>query len=304
MSDDKLIILRDKLDKIDFELQNLLNQRAQISLEVKEIKGSNGTKLKPGREAQILRTLIERQEGFFPKPELIRIWREILSTSVKLQCNFDIAVYKPENQNDEEWGYMSATREHFGSNTPIITYPTQRRVIEAVLEDECAIGILPIPARNDESSWWRHLAVQGNTIKNGFASRPAKIIAQIPFVTHKIEHGSSRSEALECVAIAKSDTDPSGIDKTYIVLDLAENIPSTRIETRLAENQMIGSMLSSWHDTEAPERWLLLICIDGFILPNDSKLDRLTEGFSEVLNQVTILGSYATPFDPELSITE
>ena len=106
------------------------------------------------------------------------------------------------------------------------------------------------------------------------------------------------------MAIAKSDTDPSGIDKTYIVLDLAENIPSTRIETRLSENQMIGSMLSSWHDTEAPERWLLLICIDGFILPNDSKLDRLAEGFSEVLNQVTILGSYATPFDPELSIIE
>ena len=31
---------------------------------------------------------------------------------------------------------------------------------------------------------------------------------------------------------------------------------------------------------------------------------RLTaEGFSEILNQVTILGSYAVPLDPKLSIT-
>jgi len=71
----------------------------------------------------------------------------------------------------------------------------------------------------------------------------------------------------------------------------------------LAENSITGSMLSSWHDTEAPQRWLCLICVNGFILSDDSKLDRLAEGFSEILNQVTILGSYAVPLDPKLSIT-
>ena len=300
MSDDKLISLRGELDKIDFEIQNLLIQRAEVSLEVKNVKGTDGAKLKPGREAQILRTIIARHEGSFPKTELIRIWREILSTSLKLQGTFNMAVYKPENNNDEDWGYISATREHFGSNTPIITYSTQRRVIEAILEDECTIGILPTPARDDESSWWRHLAVQGNTIKNGLASKPARIIARLPFATCSNEHGTSRSESLECVAIAKSEADPSGIDNTYIVLDLAENIPNTRIEKRLAENHILGSMLSSWHDTEAPERWLCLICVNGFIMSDDIKLDRLAEGFSEILNQVTILGSYAAPFDREL----
>ena len=303
MSDNKLINLRNKLDKIDFEIQNLLIQRAEVSEEVKKVKITDGVKLKPGREAQILRTIIGRHEGSFPKPELIRIWREILSTSLKLQGSFKIAVYKPNNQNGDEWGYISATREHFGSNTPIVTYLTQRRVIEAILEDECHIGILPTPTRNDESSWWRHLAVQGNTVKNGLPSKPARIIARLPFVTHTIEHGSSRSESAECVAIAKSESDPSGIDDTYIVLDLAENIPNTRIEKRLAENSITGSMLSSWHDTEAPQRWLCLICVNGFILSDDSKLDRLAEGFSEILNQVTILGSYAVPLDPKLSMT-
>ena len=41
------------------------------------------------------------------------------------------------------------------------------------------------------------------------------------------------------------------------------------------------------------------ISINEFILFNDIKLDRLTEGFSEILNQITILGSYAAPLSSE-----
>lgn len=299
MSDDELRNLRDKLDKIDVEIQSLLTQRAQVSLEVKKIKQTDHAKLKPGREAQILRALIKRHDGHFPKLELIRIWREILSASLQLQGPFEIAVYKPENKSDGDWGFISSARGHFGSNTPMTTYSSQRRVIEAVLEDECSVGVLPIPTRNEENPWWRHLAVQGNTVKNGIASKPARIIAKLPFTVPTIELFPSRSESVECVVIAKSEADPSGLDDTYIVLDLSENFPSTRIDTRLAENHLTGSVLSIWHDSEAPERWLCLICINEFILSNDIKLDRLTEGFSEILNQITILGSYAAPLSSE-----
>jgi chorismate mutase / prephenate dehydratase len=297
MTDDKLKDIRDKLDSVDIELQNLLTRRAQISLEVKEIKKTDKTKLKPGREAQIIRALIERHNGNFPMLELVSIWREILSASVKLQGTFTLAVYKTETGSDENWGYIASARGHFGSQTPIITYPSQRRVVEAVLENECSIGILPIPIRNENNPWWRHLAVQGNTVKNGGASKPARIIAKLPFAAPKIEYGQFGTGSTECVVISKSEADASGLDDTYIVLDLTENIPDTRIDTRLAENNMNGSTVSIWHDAEAPERWLCLICIKGFILSNDNKLDRLTEGFNKILNQVTILGSYAVPLD-------
>ena len=299
MTNDKLKSIRDKLDNIDSKIQTLLTQRAQISLEVKEIKKTDEAKLRPGREAQIIRALIDRHNGNFPRLELISIWREILSASVKLQGTFKLAVYKPETRSDENWGYISSAREHFGSHTPITTYPSQRRVVEAVLEDECSIGILPTPIRNEDNPWWRHLAVQGNTVKNGSSSKPARIIAKLPFAAPTIEYGQFGTGSTECVVISKSEADASGLDDTYIVLDLAENIPDTRIDTRLTENNMRGSTVSIWHDSEAPERWLCLICIKGFILSNDNKLDRLTEGFSEILNQVTILGSYATPFDTE-----
>ena len=299
MTNDKLKSIRDKLDNIDFKIQTLLTQRAQISLEVKEIKKTDEAKLRPGREAQIIRALIDRHNGNFPRLELISIWREILSASVKLQGTFKLAVYKPELESNENWGYIASARGHFGSQTPSTTYTSQRRVIEAVLENECSIGILPTPIRNEDNPWWRHLAVQGNTVKNGSSSKPARIIAKLPFAAPTIEYGQFGTGSTECVVISKSEADASGLDETYIVLDLAENIPDTRIDTRLTENNMRGATVSIWHDSEAPERWLCLICIKGFILSNDNKLDRLTEGFSEILNQVTILGSYATPFDTE-----
>ena len=300
MTDNKLKQIRKRIDSIDIEMQSLLSRRAQLSLEVKEIKKTDQAKLKPGREAQILRALIERHSGHFPKLELIRIWREILSASLQLQGLLVLAVYKPANKNDDDWGYISSARGHFGSNAPITTYPSQRRVIEAILENECLIGILPIPVRNEKDPWWRHLAVQGNTAKNGITSKPARIIAKLPFSAPRTEHGPSRSEAIECVVISKSEADPSGIDETYVVLDFSENIPDTRIDTRLAENNMVGSTISIWHDLEAPQRWLCLIRVNGFILPDNVKLDRLKEGFSEILNQVTILGSYATPLNSEV----
>jgi len=295
MPDDKLKNLRNELDLIDIELQNLLTRRADISLEVKKVKQDGEMKLKPGREAQILRALMERHQGSFPKPQLIRIWREILSASLQAQGNVSVAVYAPENGDEESWGYVAATREHFGAYTQIDAHPTQRRVIEAILEDECPIGVLPLPQRQEDNPWWRHLAVQGNATKGGGASAPARIIARLPFAAPLGEHGHATGNALECLVIAKSDADPSGEDGTYIVFDLGEDIPATRIDARIAENNMTGSVVTVWHDAQAPERWLQLIRVDGFISPDDAKLDRLAEGLSDHLNQATILGSYAVP---------
>ena len=58
MSEDKLKAMRENLDKIDIEIQTLLIQRAKISLEVRATKQSDPLKIRPGREAEIIRNLI------------------------------------------------------------------------------------------------------------------------------------------------------------------------------------------------------------------------------------------------------
>ena len=225
-----------------------------------------------------------------------------MSASLQSQGNFKIAVFIPDNQCEEGWGYISAATNHFGAYTPLITHTLQRRVVEAVLEDECSVGILPMPERQEESPWWRHLAVQGNTAKDGTASKPARIIAKIPFAEPFEEVETIKSNINPCLVIAKGEADPSGLDETYVVFDLAHNLPSSRIESRLVENDMEGIVVSIWHDNQTPERWLYLICIKEFILKDNVKLDRFAEGLGESLNQVTVLGSYAAPLSPNMLI--
>lgn len=294
MSEDQLKNLRDELDTIDVEIQNLLTRRAEISLEVKRVKQDGEVKLKPGREAQILRALIERHHGHFPKPELIRIWREILSASLQAQGPFSVGVYAPEdkkNGDDDSWGYFAAARGHFGTYTQMTCYASQRRVIEAVIADECSVGILPLPDRQEDDPWWRYLAVQES---NG-GSRPPRIISRLPFVNPIDLNGRSISNALDCLVIAKSEVDPSGADCSYFVLDLAENILSSKIDAKLVENGMEGAVVTTWHNDQAPERWLTLIKAEDLILPDDEKFGRLIEEFDDQLNQATILGGYAVP---------
>ena len=304
MSNDQLKSLRNSIDTIDVEIQHLLTQRAEISLEVKKVKPDGDIKLKPGREAQILRALIERHKGHFPKTGIVQVWREIFSASLQAQGTFSLAVYSPEDGEMDGWGYIASTRGHFGVHTPMTSHSSKHRVIEAILEDECSVGILPVPSRHEDSPWWRHLAVQGNTKKDGTPSKPARIIAKLPFAVKKSDRTATKGEPLDCLVIAKSNADPSGLDSTYVVLDFSRNTTTTQIEARLIKSGMTGSVVNIWHDSQAPERWLCLICIDSYVLATDAKLDRLTDGISENLNHATILGSYAVPFSADMLASE
>ena len=307
MDDNQLKSLRDELDTIDIEIQNLLTRRAEISLEVKKVKQDGEVKLKPGREAQILRALIERHEGHFPKPELIRIWREILSASLQAQGAFSVGVYVPDddsNDSDENsWGYFAAARGQYGTFTPMVGYPSKRRVIEAVIEDDCSVGVLPVPSRQEVDPWWRHLAIQGQMLGNSGGSNPPRIISRLPFAAPNggvSKTGSKLSgDALDSLVIGKSEMDPSGLDCTYIALDLSEGVPNTRIDSRIVEIGMTGSVIAQWHDDDMPERWLSLLKIDGYFTSEDANLLRLTEGFGEHFNQATVLGGYAVPLSAD-----
>ena len=140
MDNKKLETLRDDINSLDDKILDLLKQRAEIVIEIGEQKKSKTNIVDIKREQKVIDRLLENSQTKYSKDSIVRIWREILSTSLKLQGSFKIAVYKPNNQNGDEWGYISATREHFGSNTPIVTYLTQRRVIEAILEDAVLLG--------------------------------------------------------------------------------------------------------------------------------------------------------------------
>src|SRR5258708_5333100 len=121
--------LRRRLDEIDDKLQDLLIYRSEIvSLVAASKKDANHPSFQPAREAEITRRLVGRHRGAFPVATLIRMWREMLAATVRLQSPFSVAVFAPADRP----GCWDLARDHYGSNTPISAYDTMGQVIRAV----------------------------------------------------------------------------------------------------------------------------------------------------------------------------
>jgi len=62
---DELKKLRDAIDKIDNELLELISKRASLASNIGSLK-TDGVIYRPEREAQVLRRLVEQNQGHFP----------------------------------------------------------------------------------------------------------------------------------------------------------------------------------------------------------------------------------------------
>src|SRR3989304_6084616 len=110
MSETDLTALRKEIDAIDAEIHALIMRRAAITESIRGLKAGDELKLRPGREANILRALVARHTGAFPRTQLVRIWREILSASLAMQGPFSVAVFATETA----YGLWDLARDHFG----------------------------------------------------------------------------------------------------------------------------------------------------------------------------------------------
>ena len=71
---------RDKIDKIDNELLDLLNERAELAIKIGHAKASSNMSFySPKRERQIFERLSKRNPGPFPNDALRAVFREIIS---------------------------------------------------------------------------------------------------------------------------------------------------------------------------------------------------------------------------------
>ena len=141
--------LRRRIDEIDDRLHALVIERAEIIATVADAKRKNGdlAALQPDREAEIIRRLARRHRGAFPVAALVRIWREILSATVRLQNHFAVAVYAPA----ESPGLWDLARDHYGSMTPLSAMASASACVRAVAEGTVDVAILPVPADGEDA---------------------------------------------------------------------------------------------------------------------------------------------------------
>lgn len=83
---DRIKELRQRIDKINFELLSLLNERAQIALEIGVEKRKSGHAIyDPVREKEILDTILKANQGPFTNDVISYLFKEIFKATLALQ---------------------------------------------------------------------------------------------------------------------------------------------------------------------------------------------------------------------------
>jgi chorismate mutase len=79
--------LRERIDAIDQEIVGLLNERAQIALEIGQVKQDTGrrTVRDAKREAEVLERVTSASAGLFPEPELVALYRKLIAATRRVQ---------------------------------------------------------------------------------------------------------------------------------------------------------------------------------------------------------------------------
>ena len=130
--------IREKIDELDTELLNLINQRASLAIEAGETKKEEVI-YKPEREADILRKLKKTNPGPLNEQQILNIFKEIISSCRAQEDELDVAFLGPEGTYSE-----SAVKKNFGSSVSKSATETIEEVFKDVAEGKSDYGIVPI----------------------------------------------------------------------------------------------------------------------------------------------------------------
>jgi chorismate mutase len=280
-----LIGLRHRLDEIDDRLQDLLIARAEIVSLVgaSKKKGGNQAAFQPAREAEIIRRLVGRHHGAFPVSTLVRIWREMLAATVRLQSHFSVVVFAPFDRRD----CWDLARDHYGSNTPMTPCDTADQVIGAVATGEAAAGVLPLPKTEESDPWWPHLL-------SSAADAPL-VVARLPFGAL----GNARG-ATDALAIGLGGRQPSGADRTLLAAECFRVIGQARISELLSTVGLTCTFFVSCDRGKVVH----LIEVEGFVPISDRRLDAFRSESGAALERLLPLGGYAVPLSSSALATQ
>lgn len=282
MSDEEqsLAELRRLIDEIDTDIHDLLMKRTEVAQQIGAVKGAGSVYMRPGREAVVLRRLIERHGGLLPKALIVRIWREIFAAVTALQGPLAVAVYAPEGS----FGYRNLARDHYGWRTPITAYRSAAQVLEAVAEGKATVGVLPLPQGEVGDRWWRSLAQRDPAVP--------RVVARLPFAMVEPPRGDS----LKAIAISLSVAEETGADRSFLAVETEDVTSRSRLKQALED---VGLEIADAQiSQEDGGRALHLIEVEGFVAEDDARLAALVEQ-SERINQVWVIGGFAIPLSLE-----
>ena len=165
-----LAALRQNIDRIDETVHRLLIERGEIieNLIAAKARQGGGSAFRPGREAEMMRRLVQRHTGLLPLDTIESIWRIIIGTFTYVQSNYSVHV----DVSAGDAAMRDSARFHFGFTAPYVPHHGPQAVIDAVEGSVGDLGLLRVAGGVGDGAWWTRL------------TDPAapKIIARLPFV--------------------------------------------------------------------------------------------------------------------------
>jgi chorismate mutase/prephenate dehydratase len=132
--------LRNRIDEIDQQLVNLLNERAGIVVDVGKLKSQTGSPVyAPDREKEVLEKVTKHNKGPLPDRCLQAIWRELMSGSFVLERPLRVGYLGPGGSFSH-----TAALLKFGQSADHEPLADIRSIFDEISKGHCDLGIVPI----------------------------------------------------------------------------------------------------------------------------------------------------------------
>ena len=134
--------VRERIDSIDRQIQELISERANWAQEVARVKGEGLSAIdyyRPEREAHVLRMVVDRNKGPLPDAEMVRLFREIMSSCLAQEDPLKIGYLGPEGTFSEQ-----AVRKHFGHAAYGLPLGSIEEVFQEVAAGHADFGVVPV----------------------------------------------------------------------------------------------------------------------------------------------------------------
>lgn len=140
-----LASLRGEIDRIDKELVGLLNRRAEIALQIGQVKQKQGLEVwSPAREGEVIEKALQSSQGPLPIETLRLIFRELMSGSRSLQRTLRVACLGPK------YSYSHlASIAMFGEAVEHVPVGSIAAVFEEVNRRHVQFGLVPLENSTD-----------------------------------------------------------------------------------------------------------------------------------------------------------
>ena len=191
--------IRSEIDAIDVNVHDQLKRRVALAEEMAAAKdnvAAGQPRMRPGREAAILRSLYNRHDGPLSFPVVARIWRELINANLRVEGNFSVALCEADDNI-----VADLARAQFSDLTPRRTFKTAQDALNAACDNVDTIAVLPF---NAEADWWALLAREQNT--------QLKIIACLPFLL-------GPDDGIAAVAVGALDREDTGDDVSLAIVE-------------------------------------------------------------------------------------